>query len=131
MGLRYLDRSVALDAIDPAAPRPAQVDAAMLSLPLESFAVSDLVRLECSIHALRTNDTARLSDLKGFFASVKVLPIEPIVFDRAAMLRAVHLTLKTPDALHLETAIHHGCNEFWTNDRELARRNVGLTFRSF
>ena len=27
--------------------------------------------------------------------------------------------LKTPDALHLATALHHGCRELWTNDDRL------------
>jgi uncharacterized protein len=31
-------------------------------------------------------------------------------------LRADHKSLKTPDAIHLATALHYGCDEFWTND---------------
>jgi predicted nucleic acid-binding protein len=31
-----------------------------------------------------------------------------------------HPTLKTPDAIHLATALYHGCAEFWTNDDRLA-----------
>lgn len=131
MGLIYLDSSVTLDAIDPAAFRHTAVDAAILSLVLQGFAISDLVRLECSIHALRTEDATRLADLQTFFASVVVLPMEPTVFDRAAVLRAAHPSLKTPDALHLATALHHGCAEFWTNDRDLTKIPVALTFRSF
>lgn len=37
---------------------------------------------------------------------------------RALGLRAQH-GLKTPDALHLATALHHGCTEIWTNDDRL------------
>ena len=40
------------------------------------------------------------------------------VFARALGLRVQH-GLKTPDALHLATALHHGCTELWTNDDRL------------
>ena len=40
------------------------------------------------------------------------------IFAQALGLRAQH-GLKTPDALHLATALHHGCTEFWTNDDRL------------
>ena len=40
------------------------------------------------------------------------------VYQTAAQLRAQH-GLKTPDALHLATARHHRCDQFWTNDDRL------------
>ena len=40
------------------------------------------------------------------------------VFARGLDLRVRH-GLKTPDALHLATALHHGCSKFWTNDNRL------------
>jgi uncharacterized protein len=43
----------------------------------------------------------------------------PAIFDLAAELRA-QSSLKTPDALHAACAIHHGCDELWTNDGRLA-----------
>ena len=120
-----------LDVIDLAASRHAAVDAAFLSPVQETFAVSDLVRLECSVHAIRANDVARLSDLAAFFASVAILPMEPSVFDRAALLRASHRSLKTPDALHLAIALGNRCDEFWTSDRDLVKIPVALAFRGF
>ena len=69
----------------------------------------------------------------GFFQSLKSLPFDdPRIFDRAAELRAKY-RLKTPDALHLACAIHHGCSEFWTNDGRLdeAAAEAGLTVRVF
>ena len=42
------------------------------------------------------------------------------VFDMAIKLWADG-SLKTPDALHLATAIHAGCSQFWTNDKKLVK----------
>ena len=42
------------------------------------------------------------------------------VFDMATKLRA-DSSLKTPDALHLATAILAGCSQFWTNDKKLVK----------
>ena len=39
--------------------------------------------------------------------------------DEAAQLRADFNALKTPDALHLATALPHNCDQFWTNDTRL------------
>jgi predicted nucleic acid-binding protein len=46
------------------------------------------------------------------------------VVELATEIRA-HSRLKTPDALHLAAAIHHGCTEFWTNDNRLMQAAVG------
>jgi predicted nucleic acid-binding protein len=48
----------------------------------------------------------------------------------AAELRAAS-GVKTPDALHLATALHHGCDEFWTNDDRLARNSSAIGYRVF
>ena len=45
--------------------------------------------------------------------------------DRSVILRSVHLRadfgLRSMDALHLATALVHGCHSFVTNDRRVAR----------
>jgi len=45
-------------------------------------------------------------------------PVDSDVANTAALLRARY-NLKTPDALHLATAIEAGCDAFLTNDRDL------------
>ncbi len=45
--------------------------------------------------------------------------MESEVFRNAAKLRANFGSLKTPDALHLATALHYNYDEFWTNDNRL------------
>jgi len=47
------------------------------------------------------------------------------VYLHAARLRA-HFGLRTPDALHLACAQHHGCDALWTNDDRLAQAAHGL-----
>ena len=80
--------------------------------------VSPLVRLEVIVKPLRESASALVSDYEDFLAAQHWLAIDDPVFDRALQLRARH-GLKTPDALHLATAMHHGCAEFWTNDDRL------------
>ncbi len=50
----------------------------------------------------------------------------PTVFDEAAQLRADFTGLKTPDALHLATAVYHNCDEFWTKDNRLDKVDSNL-----
>lgn len=56
--------------------------------------------------------------LDDFIAQQVWLPIPETVYDQALELRAA-CRLKTPDALHLAIAHHHGCTDFWTNDDRL------------
>lgn len=84
------------------------------------FFVTDLVRMECRVGPLRDQDAERLQAFDRFFSSrdLTFLSMSRQVFDLAADLRALH-KVKTPDALHLASAMHHQCDEFWTNDRRL------------
>jgi predicted nucleic acid-binding protein len=85
-----------------------------------TFAVSDLVRLECRVLPIRTSNHGLLGHYDAFFASpqVQVLALSAPVCDRAAELRAAH-NFKTPDALQLGAAVVHGCDRFLTNDSRL------------
>jgi predicted nucleic acid-binding protein len=61
---------------------------------------------------------------EGMLSAFELLPLSPEVFDLATTLRALH-GLKTPDALHAACAVHHGCDQIWTNDdrfRQLSSR---------
>lgn len=52
--------------------------------------------------------------------SVHLRMIDLIIAERAAQLRAEY-NLRTPDALHIATALIAGCDAFLTNDRALNR----------
>lgn len=85
---------------------------------------SSLSRLECRVRPLRDNNTSLLHTYERFFSrrSLQVIPISDTVLDRATQLRAT-LNLKTPDAIHLASAIENGADAFLTNDVSFRRCN--------
>lgn len=85
----------------------------------DTLCFSALIRLECFVMPLRTNDSALKSHYETFFKAQEMLELSVEIFDKAAQLRADFPSLKTPDALHLAIALHHNCDEFWTNDNRL------------
>jgi predicted nucleic acid-binding protein len=87
----------------------------------ESFAVTDLVRMECLVGPLRAGDAVGVANFAAFFAlsDVDVLPVTSALCDRAAQVRAVH-RFEPLDSLHLAAAVEHGCGLFLTNDARLA-----------
>ena len=95
------------------------------------FCFSSLVRLECLVMPLRTNDIQLQKLYKTFFDAQNFLAMPPDVYDRAAQLRADSLGLKTPDALHIATAQYHSCNELWTNDNRLDKTAPSLVKNIF
>jgi predicted nucleic acid-binding protein len=86
--------------------------------------VSPLVRMEVILKPLRESATTLVSDYEDFLAAQHWLTIDDGTFNRALHLRAHH-GLKTPDSIHLATALNHGCKEFWTNDDRL-NKAVGI-----
>jgi predicted nucleic acid-binding protein len=84
--------------------------------------VSDLVRLECRIGPLKSEDAKLLSRYDGFFSlpSVGVVALTAAVCDRAATIRARH-GFRTPDALNLAAAIESECGVFLTHDARISR----------
>jgi predicted nucleic acid-binding protein len=88
----------------------------------DELAVGDLARAECLVGPFKAGDTGLEARYRAFFGDpdVGVLGMTVAVCERAARLRAVY-PFKLPDALHLATAIEHGCGVFLTNDAKLAR----------
>jgi predicted nucleic acid-binding protein len=81
---------------------------------------SELTEMECLVMPLRNKNHPLLNKFRLWFDKVEMLPVEREIFRRAAQLRADFVGLKTPDAIHLATALHFGSDEFWTNDNRLA-----------
>ncbi len=104
------------------------VEATILAEPEAEYCASALVRMECLIGPLRSGNTALLAEYGKVFQALTLLPISDEVYEKAAHLRATH-NLKTPDALHLATALEAGCDEFWTNDTRLSKAGAAITFK--
>lgn len=88
----------------------------------DTFAVSDLVRLECRVLPIRNNDQPLLSKYDQFFNSsdLRLLPLTSTVCERATTIRAA-LNFGLADSIQLAAAIVHGCDRFLTADARLQR----------
>lgn len=90
--------------------------------PAGRLLTSQLSRLECRVKPLRAGDTALLATFDAFFtrARLVVAEVTAAVIDRATDLRARY-GVKTPDAIHLASALETGADVFITGDAALAR----------
>ncbi|MDQ3012075.1 MAG: PIN domain-containing protein [Acidobacteriota bacterium] len=93
------------------------------------LAFSALSELECLVLPIRNRQQVLIEKFHNWFQKGHFLPLERAIFERAAELRAAHPRLKTPDAVHLAAAAHHGCAEFWTNDDRLNAIAPGLAMK--
>ena len=127
MGLIYLDACLLIYAIEEHPVWANDVRAALKNEPDARFAISPLIKMECLVKPLKTGDIAMQRRYEAGLNEFVQLPISETVFLQAAMLRA-RFGLKTPDALHLACAQHHGCTALWTNDDRLAQAGHGLAW---
>lgn len=122
----YWDSCIVIYRIQAVAPWAEKV--AQLLEPAEEARLfyTDLTRLECRVLPMREGDSVLLALYERFFTRPDVtrIPLSREVFDYATTLRARH-RIKTPDALHIAAAIVAGCEEFWTNDRDLEKAAEG------
>jgi predicted nucleic acid-binding protein len=83
---------------------------------------SQLSRLECRTKPVREGDQGLLARYDALFTAsrVAVLDLSAAVVDGATTLRAKY-GFKSPDALHLASAVECGAVVFWTGDASLAR----------
>jgi predicted nucleic acid-binding protein len=79
-------------------------------------------RLECRVKPLSAGDSVLLSLFDSFFGSteVELAELTAAVVEKATDLRAT-FNFKTPDALHLASAIVGGATSFLTGDRNFTR----------
>jgi predicted nucleic acid-binding protein len=127
MGLIYLDSCLLIYAIENHPAWAGHLHKTMVKQAAGSFAISPLVKLECLVKPMKTGDLALQQRYEAGLAQFVQLPMPETVFVQAAQLRA-RFGIKTPDALHLACAQHHGCSALWTNDERLAVAAHGLAW---
>jgi predicted nucleic acid-binding protein len=90
--------------------------------PVTRLITSQISRLECRTKPTKDRDHALLERYDTLFGAsrVVVLDVSESIIDRATTLRARH-GLKSPDAIHLATAVECGASAFWTGDSALER----------
>ncbi len=87
-------------------------------------AVSSTIALsECLTKPIKENDHTLINQFNSLFENTYLLtliPVDAAIARQSATLRAKY-GLKTPDALHIATALETGCHAFLTNDMGLKR----------
>ena len=120
----YADANVIIRLVEGDAATRAPLEARLLPFKGTTgfLQTSCLSRLECRVKPLRVADTKLLALYDAFFASTEVVLLELTggVVEKATELRAT-LNVKTPDALHLASAILCGATAFLTGDKGFAR----------
>jgi predicted nucleic acid-binding protein len=83
---------------------------------------SHLSRLECRVRPLREKNEILLARFDTFFSRPGLLlaDVSARVLELATELRATH-GFKTPDAIHLSTALLQGASIFLTGDETLKK----------
>lgn len=125
MGLIYLDACLVVYLIENHARWGEPVASAMAEVDEARFGISPLVKCECMVGPFKRGDPVLEHAYMQLFDQFALLAMPEPVYLQAARLRA-HFGLRTPDALHLACAQHHGCDALWTNDDRLAQASHGL-----
>lgn len=125
MGLIYVDSCVLIYAAESTGPLGDAARAAFRRAAAGQLCISPLTMMECLVGPTRTGNQALERRFRMAFDKFVQLDLSGPVFMHAAMLRA-RWGLKTPDAVHLACAQHHGCDALWTNDDRLARASHGM-----
>lgn len=122
MGLKspriYFDSCVAIYLIEEHPIFAPQIENRLAVVPDVRICSSYLTEMESLVMPLRNKNRILIKKFEDWFEASDVLLPDRAVFQNAARLRA-EFPVKTPDALHLSTALHHNCDEFWTNDNRL------------
>lgn len=86
-----------------------------------TIAFSCLALTELHAHPQSAKQLHKLQQLKPLIIFYE---IDEALATLAGTLRSKHKTLKTPDALHLATALHIGATQFITNDHQLQKLKI-------
>jgi predicted nucleic acid-binding protein len=117
----YLDSAILIYAVEQVMPYASIVET-RLSAPDIVCVTSDLARMECRVKPLQTKDIELLKDYDYYFemAMAEIVVLSTQVIDCATDIRARY-GFKTPDSIHLASALVSKCDVFLTNDYRLNR----------
>jgi predicted nucleic acid-binding protein len=121
----YLDANIIIfghEAADPLKQLVLRRLVACCEQPDGQLATSIFSRLECRVLPLRTSDKDLLAQYDEFFGfgGVEVIGVTEEIIDLATELRAKY-GFKSPDAIHLASAIAVGAQVFLTADAALRK----------
>lgn len=124
-GTVYLDANGFIYSIERIDPYRSILDALWLTVSAGQVKVvtSELTLLEVLVKPLKVGDATTATLFRTVLKNtpdVQMLPITQSVLEAAANLRAI-LGLKTPDAIHVATALLNGSMLFVTNDSAFRR----------
>ena len=86
-----------------------------------SLVSSTLALMECLVLPYRESDAKRISDFEfAFFQSeIQTIDISTEILKQASRIRAAVPSCRTPDAIHVATAIMSRCDSLVTNDSKV------------
>jgi predicted nucleic acid-binding protein len=84
---------------------------------------SEFARMESLVIPVRAGNTVLVDDFEDFFRLqiVQLGNTDRLVLDRTVLIRASFPKIKTPDAIHLTSAVELRCDVVLTNDPDLLR----------
>jgi predicted nucleic acid-binding protein len=82
---------------------------------------SALTVMECLVIPYRNSDEDVVRDYEYAFlgSEIQTVEVSITILRRAAQMRAIMPNLRTPDAIHMATALESGCPYLVTNDRHI------------
>lgn len=90
-------------------------------------AVTSVLTITELLAGLRSSAGQSVSDiLDDFGDKLGVMPIDKSIAELAGELRQKFKNLRTPDALHIATALNAGAKTFITNDYGLSKLSFGI-----
>ena len=120
--LVYFDTNIFIYAFEATARYKMQLAALASLLDDEDCVVftSEFTLSELLTKPFREHNTAAAAAYRDMLedSTVRLVPVTRAVLIRSAMLRG-QLGIKTPDAIHVATAVDSGCSAFLTNDASI------------
>jgi uncharacterized protein len=117
----YLDACCIIYAVEGAPEWNRAIHRQLGELPNSvTLTTSSLSRLECRTKAVKLDDQTLLTTYEIVFGNMRLREISAAVIDRATEIRARY-GFKTPDAIHLATAVESRAFLFLTGDERLER----------